>query len=105
MVASGVDFFVGIIAVLGEEDLLGVGEASDLAAGDEDLLGEVEAAGFGEGEAVFSVVTETLGSDAVASGEAAGDALSSWVRASGAAAKKATTATSVIFIWFSCKWD
>jgi hypothetical protein len=78
-------------------------------AGDEDLVGEGDAWGFGEGDAVFSVVTETLGSSvvlfsaAVASGDAAGDGLSSWAMTNGvAAAKRAVMATMVIFIWFSC---
>jgi hypothetical protein len=73
------------------------------------LLGEAEASVLGAGEAVFSVVTDTLGSElvsgfseAVASGEAAGDALSSWARANGVArAKSVVMATIVIFIWFS----
>jgi hypothetical protein len=53
-------------------------------------------------EALFSVVTETLGSEVVASGTGAGDGLSSWASANGvAAAKRAVIATSVIFIWFS----
>jgi hypothetical protein len=54
------------------------------AAGEEDLLGEAEAWVLGAGDAVFSVVTDTLGSElvsafseAVASGEEAGDGLSS----------------------------
>jgi hypothetical protein len=98
IVASGVDFFSGITAA-GDE--LGLGVALGLllvAAGDEDLLGEGEVPDLGAGE-VFSVVTETLGSEAVASGEAAGDGLSSWARASGVAAvKRAVMATSMIFI-------
>ena len=105
MAASGVDFFDGIAAA-GEADLLGAGVDSDLAAGDEDLVGEGEAVDLGAGGAVFSVVTETLGSEdfsaVVASGEAAGEGLSSWARESEvAAAKRAVMATSVIFIWFS----
>jgi hypothetical protein len=110
IVASGVDFFVGITAD-GDELVLGVAGSLGvlLAAGDEDFVGEGDASGFsdfGAGEAVFSVVTETLGSEAVASGEAAGDGLSSWASANGvAAAKRAVMATSVIFIWFSCCWD
>jgi len=81
-----------------------------LGAGDEDLVGEGDAADFGAGDAVFSVVTETLGSDVlfsvvVISGDAAGDGLSSWARTKGvAAAKRAVMATIVIFIWFSCDW-
>jgi hypothetical protein len=107
IVASGVDFFVGITAV---EDVLGVALGLVLlAAGDEDWVGEGEVAALGVGE-VFSVVTDTLGSsafsEAVASGEAAGEGLSSWARANGvAAAKRAIMATSVIFIWFSCGWN
>jgi len=104
-VASGVDFFVGITAT-GDVLVLGVALGLVLvAAGEEDLLGDAVAAVFGAGEAVFSVVTETLGSwfsAAVASGEAAGDAVSSWARARDvAAAKSAVIATIVIFIWFS----
>jgi hypothetical protein len=98
IVASGVDFFSGITAA-GDE--LGLGVALGLllvAAGDEDLLGEGEVPDLGAGE-VFSVVTETLGSEAVASGEAAGDGLSSWAMANGVAAvKRAVMATSMIFI-------
>ena len=95
MVASGVDFFVGISAA-GEELLLGVALA--LAAGDEDLVGEGELFGFGVGEAVFSVVTETLGSEGFS---AAGEALSSWATAIGTAAvdKAAIRAKSASFIW------
>ena len=102
MVASGVDFFVGITAA-GDELALGVALGLlFVAAGEEDLLGEAEASDFGAGDAVFSVVTETLGSDAVASGEAAGDGLSSCARANGAAAAKSEVmATIMIFIWFS----
>jgi hypothetical protein len=104
IVASGVDFFVGITAA-GDELVLGVALGLLLvAAGEEDLVGEAEASDFGAGDAVFSVVTETLGScfsEAVASGDAAGDGLSSWPRANGvAAAKSAVMATIVIFIWF-----
>jgi hypothetical protein len=56
-------------------------------------------------------VTETLGSDVlfsvvVISGDAAGEGLSSWARANGAAAAKRTVmAAMVIFIWFSYDWN
>jgi hypothetical protein len=74
IVASGVDFFAGITAA-GDELVLGVALGLVLlAAGDEDLVGDGEVSAFGAGE-VFSVVTETLVSEAVASGEAAGDGL------------------------------
>ena len=78
------------------------------SAGDD--FGEVdgEALGFGEGEAVFSVVTETLVSegdavgfsDAVASGEAAGEGLdSSCARVKGTAARtRAVRARMIVFI-------
>jgi hypothetical protein len=73
-VASGVDFFTGMTAV--EVSFDGVGLALLFSAGDDFDEADGEALGFGEGEAVFSVVTETLGSagdvagfsDAVASG-------------------------------------
>jgi hypothetical protein len=92
------------IAAAGDELALGVALALDLgAAGEEDLLGEVEGFGFGVGEAVFSVVTDTDGSDlvvsrVVVSGGAAGDALSSCARASGAATNRAARQKKVIFI-------
>jgi hypothetical protein len=76
IVASGVDFFVGITAA---GDVLVLGVALGLllvAAGEEDLFGEGDASDFGAAVAVASVGTETLGScfsEAVASGEAAGD--------------------------------
>jgi hypothetical protein len=101
IVASGVDFLVGITAAV-------FGVALGLvfvAAGEEDFVGEGDASDFGAGVAVASVVTETLGScfsEAVASGEAAGDGLSSWATANGmAAAKSAVMAAIMIFIWFS----
>ena len=83
MVASGVDFFVGMSAA--EAGLvLGVGF---VVAGEDVFVGEAEAFGVGD---VFSVVTETLGSvllvsalsGIVTSGESAGDglAVSSWAR-------------------------
>ena len=78
IVASGLDFFIGITAA---DDVLGLALGLLLvAAGDEDLAGEGDVSDFGAGVAVASVVTETLGScfsEAVASGEAAGDGLSS----------------------------
>jgi hypothetical protein len=105
IVASGVDFFAGISAA-GDELLLGVALGLVLAAGDEDLLGEGEVSAFvaGAGEALFSVATETVGSEgfsaAVASGDGAGGVLSSWARAIEAAAVKraAVTARTVSFI-------
>ena len=105
IVASGVDFLVGITAVV-VEVVLGVTLGLVLGAvGEEDLVGEGDASDFGGGVAVASVGTETLGSrfsEAVASGEEEGDALSSWARANGVArAKSAVMATIVIFIWFS----
>jgi hypothetical protein len=90
----------------GDELVLGVALALDLGApGEEDLLGEVEGFGFGVGEAVFSVVTETDGSDlvvsgVVVSGGADGDALSSCARASVPAASRAARQKKVIFIGF-----
>lgn len=101
IVASGVDFLEGITAA-GDE--LAAGAALGLlfvASGDEDLLGEGEVCGFGVGDEVFSVVTETLGSEVLLSRDAAGDglAVSSWAAAKGtAAAKRAAIATMVIFI-------
>jgi hypothetical protein len=94
----------GITAV-GDELALGVAlELDFVEAGEEAFVGEAEACGFGEGDIVFSVVTETEGSDglvgAVASG-GAGEALSSWARVSGAAAKRTARQRTVIFIGFS----
>jgi hypothetical protein len=105
MVASGVDFFVGITAA-GDELVVAVSVSLFFAAGDDDLVGEAEAVDFGAGDALFSVVTETVGSllfsAALDSGEAAGDGLSSWANATGtAAANSVITARTVIFIWFS----
>jgi hypothetical protein len=102
IVASGVDFLVGITAAL----VLGVALGLVLlAAGEEDFVGEADASDFGAGVAVASVVTETLGScfsEVAASGEVAGDGLSSWARTNGVAkAKSAVMATIMIFIWFS----
>jgi hypothetical protein len=77
MVASGLDFFVGITAA-GEALVAGVALGLLLVAAGEAALvaaGELTDLGAGE-EAFFSVVTETLGSsvfsEAVASGDAAG---------------------------------
>jgi len=73
-----------------------------LAAGDDDFAGEADDAGFGVGETVFSVVTETLGSPLFSDAVAAGDGLSSWANANGtAAANRAATARTAIFICFS----
>ena len=102
MVASGVDFFVGIAAV---EAGLALGLVF-VVAGEDVLVGEAE--GFGVGD-VFSVVTETLGSvrlvsalsGIVTSGESAGDGLAvSSCANPGRIANtiKARTRTSV-FIW------
>jgi hypothetical protein len=79
IVASGVDFFVGITAAG-----LALG-ALLVAAGDEAFVAAGELSVLAAGEAVFSVVTETLGScvvvsvfsETVASGEAAGVEVSS----------------------------
>jgi hypothetical protein len=102
MVASGLDFFTGMTAA-GDELVLGAALALGLdfgAAGEEDLLGEGEAFGFGEGDVVFSVVIDTEGSDELVSG-GAGEALSSWAKASGAAANRTARQKTVIFIGFS----
>ena len=83
--------------------LLGAGEAAFV-----DAVGELSA--FGEGDAVFSVVTDTLGSEGegsdssggVISGEADGLGLdsSSWARANGAAAmRRAVRRRMVVFIF------
>jgi hypothetical protein len=90
---------VGITAA-GDELLLGLAVGLDFAAaGEEDLVGEAEALGFGDGEADFSVVTETVGSEGLVSGF--GEEVTSWVRASGAAATRAARQRTVIFIGFS----
>jgi hypothetical protein len=68
------------------------------ADGDEDFFGDADASAFGLGEAVFSVVTETVGSEAVASGDAAGEALSSWATANRAPANSVVRARTVIFM-------
>jgi hypothetical protein len=86
-------------AAAGEELLLGVALGLDFGAAEEDLVGEAEAFGFGEGDAVFSVVIDTEGSDELVSG-GAGEALSSWARASGAAVNSAARQRTVIFIGF-----
>jgi hypothetical protein len=84
----------------GEELALGVAlELDFVGAGEVALVGEAEAFGFGEGDAVFSVVIDTEGSDELVSG-GAGEALSSWARASGAAANRAARQRTVIFIGF-----
>src|SRR4051812_4065136 len=99
MVASALDFLTGITAAAGEL-LLGLGLGLDFAAaGEEDLVGEAEGLGFGVGEAVFSVVTDTVGSDGVVSGS--GEEVTSWVRASGAVVNRAARQRTVIFIGFS----
>jgi hypothetical protein len=102
IVASTVAFLTGTTAA-GDELLLGVGLGLLLAVdGEDDFFGEGDVSVLGVG-LVFCVVTETVGSDAVASGEAAGEGLSSCARANDmAAAKKVVRATSVIFIWFFC---
>jgi len=83
----------------GEELALGAALGLDLgAAGEEDLLGETVSRGLGEGEALFSVVTDTVGSDAVGSG----DGLSSWLNARDTTVNRVTLRqTTVIFIEFS----
>jgi hypothetical protein len=86
-----------------EADGLAAGVALGLlfAVGDEDLVGEAEVAGFGVGDTVFSVVTDTVGS-LLFSGDAAGEAASSWAIANGAAAAQIRVrARTVIFIRFS----
>lgn len=66
-VASGVDFFVGMTAA-GDALVFGLAlGAVFVAAGDEALLAAGELSDLGAGEAVFSVVTETLVSDGVVS--------------------------------------
>src|SRR5213075_2025166 len=101
IVASGVDFLAGITAAA-DGLLAGVALGLLLAEGDDDFVGEVDGAGFGVGEMVFSVVTETLGSPLFSDAVAAGDGLSSWANANGtAAAHRAVTARTAIFICFS----
>jgi hypothetical protein len=103
IVASAVDFLAGITAA---EEGLAAGDSVGLllALGEEDLVGDGELCGFGVGDEVFSVVTETLGSSDLlfSDGEASGDGLSSCAKAKGtAAAKSAVSARTVIFIRFS----
>src|SRR5437868_13933350 len=97
IVASGVDFLLGITAA--DEGLV-VGDSLGLllAAGDEDFAGEGDAVGFGESGAVFSVVTEAVGSsDGLFSvGVAAGEGLCSWANANGAAAGKSAVGVRVV---------
>src|SRR3954454_11389431 len=100
IVPSGVPFLVGRTAAA-EELVDGAALAVLFADGDEDFLGDAETSAFGLGDAVFSVVTETVGSEADASGEAAGDGLSSWATANRAPANSVVRARAVIFIWFS----
>jgi len=95
-----------LVGITADDERLVVGDSLGLllAAGDEDFVGEGDAVGFGVGGAVFSVATETVGSSDVlfSVGDAAGDGLSSWANANGAAAaKSAVKARTVIFIWFS----
>jgi hypothetical protein len=97
-----VDFFTGITAA-GDEDFVDVSVGLLSAAGEDDLVGFGELLALGDGETDFSVVTDTLGSEAVASGVGAGVGLDSvsWLNANGAAATtSAVMARSVIFIWF-----
>jgi hypothetical protein len=90
------------ITAAGDALVDGASLALLFAAGEDDLVGDGEAEGFGVGDSVFSVVTETLGSEVVASGEAAGDGLSSWAKANvTATANNALSARTVIFMWFS----
>src|SRR5882724_7327358 len=101
IVASGVDFLAGITAAA-DGLLSGVALGLLFAEGDDDFVGEADAAGFGVGETVFSVVTETLGSPLFSDAVAVGDGLSSWANANGtAAANRAVTARTAIFICFS----
>src|SRR5438045_9110426 len=107
IVASGVDFFVGNTAaedglIPGDGLVPGVALGLLLAEGDDDFVGEADAFGLGVGETVFSVVTETLGSLVFSDAVSAGDGLSSWANANGtAAANRAVTARTAIFIRFS----
>src|SRR5437588_163056 len=102
-VASGVDFFTGMTAA--DVSFDGVGLALVFSAGDDFGEAEGEALGLGEGEAVFSVVTETLVSDgdavgfsdAVASGEGL-DSSCAWVKGT-AARTRAVRARMIVFIY------
>jgi hypothetical protein len=88
------------MAAAGEELLLVLGLGLDLgAAGDKDLVGDAEGFGFGEGEAVFSVVTDTVGSEGVVSGS--GEEVTCCATANGPAIKRAARQRTVIFIGFS----
>jgi hypothetical protein len=100
IVASGVPFLLGIKAAA-EELVEGASLAVLFAEGDEDFFGDADTSAFGLGDAVFSVVTETVVSEADASGDAAGDGLSSWATAKRAPATSVVRARMVIFIWFS----
>ena len=102
MVASGVDFFTGMTAA-GDGDFVDGSVGLLFADGEDDLVASGEALTVGDGDADLSVVTETLGSEAVASGLGAGVGLNSvsWARANGAAATtSAVTARILIFICF-----
>ena len=88
----------GITDDTGEELALGAALGLDFAAaGEDDLLAVADGWGLGDGEALFSVVTDTVGSAAVGSGEG----LSSWARASERAAKRVLRQATVVFIEFS----
>src|ERR1041384_8040134 len=100
IVASGVPFLLGITAAA-EAVVDGASLAVLLADGDEDFFGEADASTLGLGDAVFSVATDTVVSEAEASGDAAGDGLSSWATANRAPANSVVRARTVIFIWFS----
>jgi hypothetical protein len=97
-----VDFFTGITAA-GDGDFVDASAGLLSAAGGDDLVGFGELLAVGDGETDFSVVTDTLGSEAVASGVGAGVGLDSvsWANANGAAATtSAVTARILIFICF-----
>src|SRR4051812_43833059 len=110
MVASAVDFLIGLALA---EAAVGLGPGLVFeGTADDALVGEADASafgfGFGVGEAVFSVVIDTLGSDrlvsalsgTVSSGE--GDELTSWAFATGRAAATTAKAKRDIFIGSSC---
>jgi hypothetical protein len=87
----------------GDGDLVIVSSGLLFAAGDGDLVASGERLAAGDGEADFSVVTDTLGSEAVASGVGAGVELDSvsWANAKEAAAiTSAVTAKICLFICF-----
>jgi hypothetical protein len=97
-----VDFFTGMTAA-GDGEFVEVSAGLLFGAGEEDLVASGELFAVGDGEADFSVVTDTLGSEAVASGVGAGVGLDSvsWASAKGAVAiTSVVMARSVIFIWF-----